>query len=60
MPEVRTIRSRAEMSEQYFDTLTRMIRSQAYRELAAAHQAMAAVIVALWVAAAHHVRHVRG
>jgi 1,2-phenylacetyl-CoA epoxidase catalytic subunit len=36
MPETRTIRSRAEMSEQYFDTLSRMIRSQAYRELAAA------------------------
>ena len=29
------IRSREEMSERYFDTLTQMIRSQAYRELAA-------------------------
>jgi len=31
-----TIRSRAEMSPEYFATLTKMLRSQAYRELAAA------------------------
>lgn len=36
MTEVRTIRSRTEMSQEYFDTLARMIRSQGYRELAAA------------------------
>lgn len=32
----RTVRARADMSPQYFDTLHRMLRSQAYRELAAA------------------------
>ncbi len=31
------IRTRAEMSPQYHDTLAQMIRSQAYRELAASH-----------------------
>ena len=36
MTEVRTIRTRAEMSARYFETLAQMIRSQGYRELAAA------------------------
>ena len=36
MTEVRTVRSRTEMSQEYFETLARMIRSQGYRELAAA------------------------
>lgn len=36
MTQIQTIRTRAEMSEEYFRTLEKMIRSQAYRELAAA------------------------
>ncbi len=36
MSDVRTIRERTEMSERYFQTLAKMIRSQGYRELAAA------------------------
>ena len=32
----RTIRTRAEMTPEYFETLSKMLRSQAYRELAAA------------------------
>jgi 1,2-phenylacetyl-CoA epoxidase catalytic subunit len=36
MSQVQNIRSRAEMSTRYFETVTAMIRSQAYRELAAA------------------------
>ena len=35
-PKLRTIRNRDEMSQRYYDTVTQMIRSQAYRELAAA------------------------
>ena len=34
-PETQTIRSRDQMTERYFETLCQMIRSQAYRELAA-------------------------
>jgi len=36
MTEIRTIRRRDEMDQQYFETLVQMIRSQGYRELAAA------------------------
>ncbi|MDH3592528.1 MAG: phenylacetate-CoA oxygenase subunit PaaI [Planctomycetota bacterium] len=36
MTQTRTIRHRAEMDDAYFDVLTSMIRSQGYRELAAA------------------------
>ncbi len=36
-PTKMRIRTRAEMSPQYHDTLAQMIRSQAYRELAASH-----------------------
>ena len=36
MSQNQTIRTRAEMTPKYFDTISRMIRSQAYRELAAA------------------------
>jgi 1,2-phenylacetyl-CoA epoxidase catalytic subunit len=36
MPQTRTIRTRQEMDQKYFDTLVRLIRSQGYRELAAA------------------------
>lgn len=36
MTGIRTIRRREEMDQAYFDTLVRMIRSQGYRELAAA------------------------
>jgi 1,2-phenylacetyl-CoA epoxidase catalytic subunit len=36
MPQIRTIRSRQEMDQKYYDTLVRLIRSQGYRELAAA------------------------
>lgn len=36
MTQTRSIRTRAEMDQRYFDTLVRMLRSQAYRELAAA------------------------
>ncbi len=36
MAQTRTIRSRQEMDQKYFDTLVRLIRSQGYRELAAA------------------------
>jgi len=36
MTQTRTIRSRQEMDQKYFDTLVRLIRSQGYRELAAA------------------------
>jgi len=36
MAEIRTIRSRTEMDQAYFDTVAQMIRSQGYRELAAA------------------------
>lgn len=34
--QLRTIRKRTEMSQRYYDTVTQMIRSQAYREMAAA------------------------
>ncbi|MHC4972149.1 MAG: Phenylacetic acid catabolic protein [Planctomycetota bacterium] len=36
MTRIRTIRRREEMDQAYFETLVRMIRSQGYRELAAA------------------------
>jgi len=36
MTMTRTIHSRTEMSQRYYDTLVRMLHSQAYRELAAA------------------------
>ncbi|MDH3590323.1 MAG: phenylacetate-CoA oxygenase subunit PaaI [Planctomycetota bacterium] len=36
MPQTRTIRTRTEMDQAYFDTLVQLIRSQGYRELAAA------------------------
>jgi len=36
MPQIRTIRTREEMDQKYFDTLVHLIRSQGYRELAAA------------------------
>jgi 1,2-phenylacetyl-CoA epoxidase catalytic subunit len=36
MTMMRTVRSRTEMSQRYYETLVRMLRSQAYRELAAA------------------------
>jgi 1,2-phenylacetyl-CoA epoxidase catalytic subunit len=36
MPQTKTIRSRQEMDQKYFDTLVHLIRSQGYRELAAA------------------------
>jgi 1,2-phenylacetyl-CoA epoxidase catalytic subunit len=36
MPQTRTIRTRQEMDQKYYDTLVRLIRSQGYRELAAA------------------------
>ena len=36
MTRAETIHSRAEMSERYFETVARMLRSQGYRELAAA------------------------
>ena len=36
MTDIRTIHTRAEMDQDYFDTLVRMLRSQGYRELAAA------------------------
>lgn len=35
MTKPKTIRTRAEMTDRYFETVTAMIRSQAYRELAA-------------------------
>ncbi|MFQ5843940.1 MAG: Phenylacetic acid catabolic protein [Planctomycetota bacterium] len=37
-PETHTIRTRAQMTERYFETLCRLIRSQAYRELAASER----------------------
>ena len=36
MPQIRTIRTRAEMDQRYYDLLVQLIRSQGYRELAAA------------------------
>ena len=36
MSSTRTVRTRTDMDQRYFDALTQMLRSQAYRELAAA------------------------
>jgi ring-1,2-phenylacetyl-CoA epoxidase subunit PaaA len=36
MPQTRTIRTRSEMDQAYYETLVQLIRSQGYRELAAA------------------------
>ncbi|MHC4549973.1 MAG: Phenylacetic acid catabolic protein [Planctomycetota bacterium] len=36
MAEIRTVRSRAEMDQRYYETLIRLLESQGYRELAAA------------------------
>lgn len=36
MPQTRTIRTRQEMDQRYYETLAQLIRSQGYRELAAA------------------------
>lgn len=36
MPQTRTIRTRQEMDQKYYETLVQLIRSQGYRELAAA------------------------
>ncbi|HEX5138850.1 MAG TPA: Phenylacetic acid catabolic protein [Planctomycetota bacterium] len=36
MPQTRTIRARSEMDQAYYETLVQLIRSQGYRELAAA------------------------
>ena len=36
MSQARTVRNRTEMDQRYYETLTQMLRSQAYRELAAA------------------------
>jgi 1,2-phenylacetyl-CoA epoxidase catalytic subunit len=36
MPQIRTVRTRAEMDQRYYDLLVQLIRSQGYRELAAA------------------------
>ena len=35
-PQIQRIRTRSEMDQRYYDVLVQMIRSQGYRELAAA------------------------
>ncbi|MHC4448549.1 MAG: Phenylacetic acid catabolic protein [Planctomycetota bacterium] len=51
----RTIRTRAEMSPEYFETLSKMLRSQAYRELAAAVVFAEAIALVPTLEFKHHV-----